>query len=122
MGRRDQWKQVRDSMMTLQDGQKEKTVEEREKMPEKGCGYCKNFSENAYTHDGRGSCSVLKMGSDLKADPPVLVKEGETGFITYFNTDGVRCPHFLKMDLIDRDLGETADPAFRRAHRQMEKR
>jgi len=119
MGRKDKWKQVWGSMNS-RDGQKDQTVEEREKMPEKGCGYCKNFLENAYTHDGRGSCCVLKTGSNLKSDPPILITEGDTGFVAHFNTDGAGCPHFLKMAFIDKDLGETSDPYYRRAHRQME--
>ena len=121
MGRRDQWKEVRDSMI-FQEDQKGKSVEEREKMPEKACGYCVSFLENAHTHDGRGSCSTVKMGSDLMVDPPLLVMEGETGFITYFNYDGGRCPHFEKREFVDTDLGEASDPMYRRAHRQMEKK
>jgi hypothetical protein len=120
MGRRDKWKKVRDSI-NMQDGQAGKTLEERESMPEKGCGYCKKFSESAYSQDGRGSCSILKMGSDLMADPPVLESEGEAGLITYFNMDGAKCPHFIKMEFIDKDIGEISDPIYRRTHRQMEK-
>lgn len=121
MGRRDQWSQVRDSMLFQKD-QKSKTVEEREKMPEKSCGYCMHFLENAYTHDGRGSCDALKMGSDLAANPPILVTDGENGFITYFNYNGELCPHFKKREFIDTDLGEASDPMYRRAHRQMERK
>lgn len=120
MSRRDQWNQVRDSIAGV-GVKKEQTLEEREKMPQKACGICKNFSENAYVHDGRGSCGVLKVGSNIDQDPLVLVTEGETGLITQFNTDGDRCPYFVKMDFIDTSNEECSDPAFRRSHRQMEK-
>ena len=120
MSRREKWEQIRKSMLGAGDETK-KTVEEREKIPEKACGVCKNFSENAYSSDGRGSCGVLKFGSDLNADPPIFITEGETGLISFFNTNGGQCPHFVRMAFIDTDASETADPAFRRAQRQMEK-
>jgi hypothetical protein len=120
MSRRSEWREVRKAIVGGK-GSVGKTVEEREKMPEKACGLCKNFSENAKEADGRGTCGILKMGSDLRADPPKLVTEGEIGLITFINTDGGKCRYFTKMALIDKDLGETADPSFRRAHRQMEK-
>jgi hypothetical protein len=47
--------------------------------------------------------------------------EGETGMVGFFNTDAHRCNHFVRMDLIDKDGNECADPAYRRAQRQMEK-
>jgi len=99
-----------------------KTVEEKETVPDKACGYCANFSENAKETDGRGICKILRMGSDIRATPPVLVKEGEVGYITFLNMDGANCIHFSKMSFIDKDMGETSDPAFRRALRQMDKR
>ena len=120
MSRRSEWSKVRDSI-TQHSGEMGKTLEERERMPEKACGFCQNFFENAYESDGRGSCKILKMGSDIKADPPVLVTEGETGLITYINIDGENCPHFKRMELVDTDLGEISDPAYRRSHRIMEK-
>ena len=119
MSRRDQWKEVQKAMT----GSKSigKTVEEREKLPEKACGLCKNFSENAKEADGRGTCRILKMGSNILSDPPKLVTEGDVGFVTYLHIDASECPHYVKMTLIDRDLGETTDPSFRRGHRQFEK-
>ena len=120
MSRRDEWKKVRDGI-TMSSGEMGKTLQERESMPERACGYCQHFFENAYNADGRGSCKILKMGSDIKADPPVLKLDGDTGLITYINTNGEKCPHFLKMELIDTDLGEITDPTFRRSHRIMEK-
>ena len=56
-----------------------KTAEQLEKegnaenVPEKTCGLCKNFLETAAYSDGRGTCKVLKEGSDITCDPPVFV-------------------------------------------------
>jgi hypothetical protein len=121
MSRRNKWREVRDSI-TISKGEMGKTLEERESMPEKACGFCKNFFENAYNADGRGSCKFLKMGSNLKSDPPLLVTEGDTGLITYINTDAQKCPKYDRMELIDTDLGEITDPSYRRSHRIMEKK
>jgi hypothetical protein len=121
MSRRDAWKEVRESIQ-MSSGQMGKNIDEREKMPEKACGVCQNFFENAYNSDGRGSCRILKMGSNFKSNPPVLVTSGEVGLIAYINTDGGNCPHFLKMEIIDHDLGEISDPRYRRVHRIMEKK
>ncbi len=120
MGRRDQWKQASSKMFG--ETTKKKSFEERERMPEVACGLCRNFSENAYASDGRGVCKTLKIGSDISVDPPVYVLEGDTGLITFFNTDAAGCSHFDKMGMIDRDGTECADPAFRRAQRQWEKK
>lgn len=119
MSRRDEWKQVKDSM--FEGATTTKSVEERETVPVKACGVCTHFSENAYASDGRGSCKVLRIGSDITAEPPVYVTQGDTGMISFFNRDASRCEHFTKMALIDKDGYECADPAYRRAHRQMEK-
>lgn len=121
MSRRDAWKEVSESMR-MRSGQMGKNIDEREKMPEKACGVCQNFSENAYESDGRGSCRILKMGSNIKVSPTVLVTNGDVGLIAYINTDGGNCPHFLKMEIIDHDLGEISDPRYRRVHRIMEKK
>ena len=119
MSRRDQWQQIKDSMFS--QATTSKTVAERETIPQVACGTCKLFRENAYASDGRGSCSALKSGSNISVDPPVYVTEGEAGHITFFNTDSSRCTHFVKMNLIDTDGTECADPEFRRMQRQMEK-
>ncbi len=119
MSRRSQWKEVRNAMVG--SNKMGKTIEEKEKMPEKACGTCKNFSESTREGDGRGSCTILKMGSDLRTDPPKLVTEGSVGFITYLNTDGAKCTHYARMPMIDKDGGETSDPFYRRTHRQMDK-
>ena len=120
MSRRDEWKQVSNKMFG--EITKRKSFEEREEVPDVACGLCKSFSENAYASDGRGVCKTLKTGSDITAAPPVYVKEGDAGLITFFNTDGSRCSHFFRMEIIDKDGTECADPAFRRAQRQMERK
>jgi len=119
MSRRDEWNQVRESMF----GQATtvKSVEEREKIPAIACSLCKNFSENAYASDGRGTCKVLKIGSDIHAVPPVFVLDGTVGYVTFFNTDTSACTHFDRMELIDKDGYECADPAYRRVQRQLDK-
>jgi hypothetical protein len=101
---------------------RKKSFEEREKVPDVACGVCKNFSENAYASDGRGVCKTLKIGSNISADTPVYVLEGDTGQITFFNSDASKCSYFVRMEMIDKDGTECADPAFRRAQRQMEKK
>lgn len=105
----------------FEESTRAKSVEERERIPDRACGICRNFSENAYASDGRGSCGILKVGSNIAADPPVYVLEGETGQFTFFNTDAARCAHYARMEMIDKDGTECADPAFRRMQRQMEK-
>ncbi len=118
MGRRDEWKQVQNSMYG--EITKARSVEEREKVPDAACGLCKNFAENAYASDGRGLCKILKVGSNIAADPPVFVTAGEVGLPTMFNTDAAACAHYAKMDFIDTDGTEVADPGYRRVQRQME--
>ncbi|MDI6795830.1 MAG: hypothetical protein QMD09_02745 [Desulfatibacillaceae bacterium] len=118
MGRRDQWKQVQSGI--YDPSLKARTVEERETVPDIACGLCKNFAENAYASDGRGLCRVLKIGSDISASPVVYVLEGEVGYPAYFTTNAASCTHFERMDFIDTDGSEVADPNYRRVQRQME--
>ena len=99
---------------------KARSVEERENVPETACGFCKNFAENAYASDGRGLCKILKMGSNIAATPPVFVTEGEVGHPTMFNAEATSCTYFERMDFIDTDGNEVADPSYRRVQRQME--
>ncbi|QCQ22291.1 hypothetical protein FDQ92_09040 [Desulfoglaeba alkanexedens ALDC] len=113
--RRGQWEEMRKG---LTGEQSKKGFEEREKLPEKACGKCKHFSENAWASDGRGFCAVLKVGSNLAADPPVCVLEGDAGMMTMFNMDASRCPYYDQLEFIDTDATECADPQFRRAQRQ----
>lgn len=117
--RREEWNQVRNSMAS--DFSTAKGVEGREIVPDKACGKCKNFSESAYASDGRGSCRVLKIGSNFLVGPPIFVLDGETGLMCMFNMDASRCEYYERMEFIDTDGTECADPQFRRAQRQMEK-
>ena len=119
MSRRNKWKNARDAMMS--PFAHTKGVQNRESVPDQCCGKCQRWSENTYASDGRGTCGVLKMGSDLKSDPPAFVLDGDTGLITFFNMDTTACTHFQKMEVIDTDGNECADPLYRRAMRQMEK-
>ena len=120
MSRRDQWKEASNKMFG--ETGKKKSFEEREKVPDIACGLCKNFSENAYASDGRGVCKTLKTGSDISVDPPRYVMEGDAGLFAFFNTDASKCGHFSRMEFIDKDGTECADPAYRRVQRQMEKK
>ncbi|MBU2490390.1 MAG: hypothetical protein KKA60_13450 [Proteobacteria bacterium] len=120
MGRRDQWKQVQNGMFTEVTSQR--SVEDRETVPDVACGFCKNFSENAYASDGRGYCKQLKVGSNIKTDPPVYVMEGDAGLTVLFNAEAAGCKFFDRMDFVDTDGHEVADPSYRRVQRQMEKK
>ncbi len=115
MGRRDNWKKMQEEMSSAQS----KKTEELDNIPDMACGLCGNFKETAYGSDGRGSCSILKTGSDLAANPAVILTEGENGMITFFNTDAANCTEFSKMEMVDTDGHECSDPSFQRAQRQM---
>lgn len=120
MAQDDKWKQALAG--TLSTGAHRLTgVEEREKVPEKSCGLCKDFSEISFSSDGRGTCRILKAGSDISIEKPVYVLEGDVPLALRFNTDGARCERFERNELIDTDGSECADPAYRRSQRQMEK-
>lgn len=119
MSRREKWKQIQNTMFG--EATKARSVEERETVPPVACGVCRNFSENAYASDGRGTCRVLKAGSKISVDPPVYVTEGEAGLIVFFNTEASGCGRFERMQFIDRDGSECADPAYRRVQRQMDR-
>lgn len=54
-------------------------------------------------------------------NPPAYVLEGEAGFVSFFNTNASGCTHFKRLEFIDKDGNECADPACRRVQRQMEK-
>ena len=114
-----EWAQMRDTM--AKNRSTPKGVEGREHVPEVACGKCKKFSENAYGSDGSGYCIVLKMGSDIDKDPPLYIMEGEASLMTMFNMDTAKCKYFDKMEFIDTDATECADPHYRRTQRQMEK-
>lgn len=92
--------------------------EEREKVPDKACGKCSNYSEIPFSTDGRGNCMLLRIGSDILSTPPVVVLEGDSSYVTVFNVDASNCPHYTKMEFIDTDTSECADPQFKRSQRQ----
>lgn len=115
MSRREEWKKLQDDMSSGVPA----SLEEMESVPDIACGTCKNFSENAYGSDGRGSCCVLKTGSDIAVNPSVEILSGENGYISFFNKNAEHCTHYSKLKLIDTDGHECADPAYRRAQRQM---
>ncbi|MBN2178402.1 MAG: hypothetical protein JW743_03085 [Deltaproteobacteria bacterium] len=102
----------------LQPG-KTSSVEDMEKVPERPCGLCKHFLESAWSSDGRGSCKVLKEGSDITCDPPVFVREGKNGYMMRILTDASRCTYYERNEFIDKDGYECSDPAFRRFIRQL---
>ena len=111
------WALMRDAMSKNTSAQK--GVEGREIVPEKACAKCKNFSESAYSSDGRGFCTVLKMGSCID-NSPVYKMEGEAAYMIIFNQDASKCKFYAKMDVIDTDATECADPHYRRTQRQMQ--
>jgi len=113
-----EWGQMRDAMS--KNTSMQKGVAGRELVPEVACGKCKKFSENAYSSDGRGFCTVLKMGSGIDKDPPVYIMEGEAALMTIFNMDAAKCKFYAEMEVIDTDATECADPHYRRTQRQME--
>jgi hypothetical protein len=73
-----------------------------------------------YASDGRGTCSMLKDGSDITSDPPVFVLDGENGYMLRILTDASRCKNFEKMEFIDHDGTECSDPMYRRSMRQLQ--
>ena len=102
--------------MTAADVEKQSLAE----VPEKNCGVCKNYLENTYTSDGRGTCNVLKDGSDITSDPPILKMEGKNGYQLKILTDAAKCTYFEKMEFIDHDGHECSDPKYRRSMRQLQ--
>jgi len=119
MSRRSEWGKARDRMVG--HFSTSKGTDQRESVPEICCGKCKNFSERAYVSDGTGFCGILKEGSKIDVDPPVYVTEGPVSLMVAFNMESSKCKYYQLMELIDTDPTECADPAYRRAHRQMEK-
>ncbi len=117
MSRRDQKRQAYSGLFSAV-----KPAESQEKRgdDQRVCGTCRHYSESAYSSDGRGSCSLLKMGSDITVDPPVFVTEGRGGYPTKTLTSAVHCEHYTKMKMIDKDGYECSDPAFRRSIRQLQ--
>lgn len=114
---KDQWEILKEQFLQAAIGRR--GIEEREKVPEKACGKCKHFSEKAYSSDGSGYCRILKAGSDITADPPVYVTEGDVAYVVAFNTDASKCKYYEELEFIDHDARETADPFHRRVVRQL---
>jgi hypothetical protein len=102
----------------LQPGGAERQ-EDLEKVPEQPCGLCRHYMESAWSSDGRGSCKVLKEGSDIISDPPVFILDGTNGYMVRILTDASRCRHYERNEFIDKDGFECSDPVFRRFIRQL---
>ncbi len=115
MSRRDDLRQQFSSVYARQ-----KAPKTDEKRAEKICGICKHFSESAYSGEGKGTCRVLKMGSDITADPPVYVLSGENGYLSLTLAEATACKHYEKMEFIDHDGTECSDPRYRRSIRQLQ--
>jgi hypothetical protein len=96
------------------------TPKTEDKMADKICGKCKKYAENSWASDGRGTCSVLSIGSDIDTDPAVYVTDGDMPFITMTLTDAKYCKHYDEMTMIDSDNTEVSDPKFKRSIRQMQ--
>ena len=91
-----------------------------EKMADKVCGKCKNYAENSWASDGRGTCSIFKTGSNIDIDPAKYLTEGDMPFITMTLTDAKYCKSYDKMTMIDSDNTEVSDPKYKRSIRQMQ--
>ena len=115
--RKSEWDQVKQGYLSMQE--LGKTVEEREHIPEKACGKCKNFFASAGLTAGQ--CLVLKMGSHIESDPPVFVVDGEVNLMSDIKMDASKCKYYEEMELIDTDIGEAFDPRYSRHQRQLMK-
>jgi hypothetical protein len=113
--RKSEWDQLKQGLLGMQE--LGKTVEEREYIPEKSCGKCKNF----FASPGltAGHCLTLKIGSDIAANPPVFVLDGEVALMSNIRMDASPCQYYEEMELIDTDIGEAFDPRYSRHQRQM---
>ncbi len=120
--RGSEWDGARDALLKVGGMTREtKTVGEREHVPEKACGKCKRFFSSTTRGGSGGSCDILKVGSNITKDPPLLVTEGEANYWTDFKTDASRCKYYDEMDLIETDISQAHDPRFSRHFRQLEK-
>ncbi len=91
-----------------------------EKVADKVCGKCKKYAENSWASDGRGTCSIFKIGTDISIDPAVYVEDGDMPFITMTLTDAKYCKSYDEMEMMDSDNTEVSDPKYRRSTRQMQ--
>ena len=115
--RKSEWDQVKQGYLNMQE--LGKTVEEREYIPEKACGKCKNFFASAGLTAGH--CLVLKMGSHIESDPPVFVIDSEVNLMSDIKMDASKCKYYEEMEIIDTDIGEAFDPRYSRHQRQLMK-
>jgi|GEM_PF-472210 len=96
-----------------------KSVEDRDRMPDKACAKCSHFLETPYDLSGMGNCDTLRFGSNIAKDPPVFVLKGENAYQVHGMTDAARCTYYEEQEFIDTDATETADPRYRRIVRPM---
>jgi len=94
-----------------------KSADEKDAIPEKACTKCRHFIESGAREKGDGNCGVLRDGSDILADPPKLVTDGQVSYFTYFNVDAGKCTHYDQMEFADHDISECADPRYTRGQR-----
>lgn len=94
-----------------------KSADEKDTVPEKACTKCKHFIESGASEKGEGYCGVLRAGSDILADPPKFVTDGDVPYFTYFNMDASKCKYYDEMEFRDHDISECADPRFTRGQR-----
>jgi len=117
MSRREEKRKAYSSM--LMPDKKEAPGTESKSGSENICGICKQYLESSWSSDGRGTCKLLKLGSDIKSQPPVYVLEGKDGYPTKTLSDASLCKYFEKMTFIDKDGYECSDPLYRRSMRQL---
>ena len=115
--RTSEWEESKNSLLSMQE--QAKTMEEREYLPEKPCGKCKNLSASGIG-SGSGRCLILKTGSNITSDPPVFVMEGEVSLMTEVRMDASKCTYYEEMELIDNDIAQAYDPRYSRHMRQMQ--
>ncbi len=115
MSRRDELRKSQAQMYAMQRAPK---AQQEKKMSGKVCGLCKNFSEGAFTGEGRGSCAILKFNSRIDQDPPVYDLESQDGLRVMGFMDAAKCKYWEKMDFVDKDGTECSDPVYRRSLRQ----
>ncbi len=116
MSKREEKRQAYTSMLIPQP----KT--DLQKIGDKVCGNCKNFFESSWSSDGRGTCKLLKFGSNIYNQPPVYILEGKDGYPTKTLHDASTCKYYDKMTFVDKDGYECSDPQYRRGMRQLQEK
>lgn len=116
MSKRDQKRQAYTNMLIPE--KKENAGADR--IGQKICGTCKNYMESSWSSDGRGSCKLLKAGSNIKNSPPVYVLDDKEGYLTKTLSDASACQYYDRMKMIDKDGYECSDPVYRRSMRQFQ--